>query len=54
MDTFVFELGVHHPEKCDQIVQMKLTAAEWKHVGMFSSQLAVCSPSVLSAPWADY
>ena len=28
VDTFVFELGVHHPEKCDQIVQIKLTVLQ--------------------------
>ncbi|KIK75915.1 hypothetical protein PAXRUDRAFT_18573 [Paxillus rubicundulus Ve08.2h10] len=42
IDTFVYELGLHQPtsEKCDQMVQMKLTANEWKCVGLFASLLA--------------
>ncbi|KIK94975.1 hypothetical protein PAXRUDRAFT_141754, partial [Paxillus rubicundulus Ve08.2h10] len=42
VDTFVYELGLWQPtsEKCDQVVLMKLTADEWKHVGLFASLLA--------------
>ncbi|KAF9229374.1 hypothetical protein BS17DRAFT_812092 [Gyrodon lividus] len=42
VDTFVYELGLQQPtsEKCDQVVLMKLTADEWKHVGLFASLLA--------------
>lgn len=43
VDTFVYELGLRQPtqEKCDQMIQMKLTADEWKRVGLFASLLAV-------------
>ncbi|KIK95898.1 hypothetical protein PAXRUDRAFT_11157 [Paxillus rubicundulus Ve08.2h10] len=42
VDTFVYELGFQQPtsEKCDQMILMKLTANEWKHVGLFASLLA--------------
>ncbi|KIK79039.1 hypothetical protein PAXRUDRAFT_16538 [Paxillus rubicundulus Ve08.2h10] len=42
VDTFVYELGLWQPtsEKCDQVVLMKLTADEWKCVGLFASLLA--------------
>ncbi|KIK72807.1 hypothetical protein PAXRUDRAFT_179887 [Paxillus rubicundulus Ve08.2h10] len=41
VDTFVYELGLRQPtqEKCDQMIQMKLTANEWKCVGLFASLL---------------
>ncbi|KIK93794.1 hypothetical protein PAXRUDRAFT_12432 [Paxillus rubicundulus Ve08.2h10] len=41
VNTFVYELGLQQPtsEKCDQVVLMKLTANEWKHVGLFASLL---------------
>ncbi|KIK78669.1 hypothetical protein PAXRUDRAFT_108336, partial [Paxillus rubicundulus Ve08.2h10] len=42
VDTFVYKLGLRQTiqDKHDQIVQMKLTTAEWKRVGLFASLLA--------------